>query len=240
MATLEFNSFIDFFNELSDITKEITKDDNLLLLYRGQKDATWDLLPRIARKELNLIGPDFLKKEKDILSEFKRLSKPYLNSDLLSDNWDFLALAQHHGLPTRLLDWTTNPLVALFFAFQEKDDNIKQRKVWILAIKKEELADCKKTTPFTISKTVAFKPNHITQRLISQNGWFTVHKFNINTKRFVKLNENKLYKDQVFDLTINNKAREEILTRLDVLGINEFTLFPGLDGLSKYLIWKKS
>lgn len=235
-----FNSFTNFFNELLEQTKVITKDDDLLLLYRGQKDANWDLLPKIARKELNFIGPNFIKKEKEILSEFKRLSKPYVSTDLFANNWDFLALAQHHGLPTRLLDWTTNPLVALFFAFQEKDDNLKTRKVWLLIIEKDELADCIKTTPFSNSKTVAFKPNHITQRLISQNGWFTVHKFNNVSKSFVKLNKNKVYKDQIFEFIINNNARDEILTRLDTLGINEFTLFPGLDGLSKYLEWKKS
>lgn len=235
-----FNSFLEFFNELIDVTKDIKKDDNLLILYRGQKNATWDLLPKIARSDLNFIGPDFLKKEADLLEEFQRLSRPYVSSELMSNQWDLLSFAQHHGLPTRLLDWTTNPLVALYFAFKEKDDLINNRIVWMLAIDKSELADCKTKTPFNNPKTVAFKPNHITQRLISQNGWFTTHKFVASSNAFVKLNKNKSYKDRLFDFPIKNIARDEILTRLDTLGINELTLFPGLDGLSKYLEWKKS
>jgi hypothetical protein len=242
-----FNSFNDFFVKLTDITKEITKDDNLLLLYRGQKNSSWDLLPKIARKEYNFIGPDFLTKEKDLVEEFQRLSRPYTNSDLLTNAWDLLSLAQHHGLPTRLLDWTTNPLVALYFAFKEKDTKVKTRTVWLLKIDKSELADCNKNTPFNNPKTVAFKPNHVTQRLISQNGWFTTHKFINTSKRFItpsntfiKLNKNKAYKDRIFKFQIINNAREEILTRLDTFGINELTLFPGIDGLSKYLEWKKN
>ena len=57
-----FNSFKEFFYELTDDTKDITKDDSLLLLFRGQKDSTCDLLPKIARKDLNFVGPDFLTK----------------------------------------------------------------------------------------------------------------------------------------------------------------------------------
>jgi len=238
--TKTYNSFQEYFNKISLITKDIKKDDSLLILYRGQKNSTWDLLPKIARNDMNFVGPDFLSKELDLLEEFKRLSRPYINSDLMSNTWDLLSFAQHHGLPTRLLDWTTNPLVALYFAFKDKDDKIANRIVWMLVVSRSELADCNAKTPFNNTKTVAFKPNHITQRLISQNGWFTVHKFLSTSHKFVKLNKNKNYEDRLFRFPIKNSAREEILIRLDTLGINEFTLFPSLDGLSKYLEWKKS
>jgi hypothetical protein len=110
----------------------------------------------------------------------------------------------------------------------------------MLAIDKSELADCKEYSPFNNPRTVAFKPNHVTPRLISQNGWFTTHKFIEKTNKFIKLNKNKDYTKRLFEYKIDNNTREEILTRLDTLGINEFTLFPNLDGLSKYLVWKKS
>jgi hypothetical protein len=235
-----FNSFQAFFDELTSLTEDFSKDDPLILLFRGQKDSTWDLLPRIGRKDLKFIGPEFLQEEAEIIDEFQRLSRPYIGIDLISDPWDLLALAQHHGLPTRLLDWTSNPLVALYFAFFEKDDRIKDRMVWMLAMNKTEIADCKAHTPFNNPKTVVFKPNHITQRLISQNGWFTVHRFIKESNSFVKLNKNKDYKTRLFEFPISNNAREDILTRLDRLGVNEFTLFPSLDGLSRYLEWKKS
>lgn len=235
-----FKSFIEFFNELYESTKDFDKNDDNLLLYRGQKDSSWHLLPKIARKDLNYIGTDFKTKETELLDEFQRLSRPYIDYNIISDDWDLLALAQHHGLPTRLLDWTTNPLVALYFAFIEEDKLVKNRAVWILIIDKLSIADCSKHTPFNYPKTIAYKPNSITQRLIAQNGWFTVHKLNPPPKYFLKLDKHAEFKDSLISLEIDNNARDEILTRLDTLGINEFTLFPGLDGLSKYLKWKKS
>jgi hypothetical protein len=235
-----YDSVSEFIKELFEDTKDIEKDDNLLLLYRGQKDATWNLLPKIARKEYNFVGPDFISKERDLIDEFHRLSMPYISKEMISNQWDLLSIAQHHGLPTRLLDWTTNPLVALYFAFKEPDNNIKNRMLWLLVISKDELADCNTLTPYNCNRTVAFKPNHITQRLISQNGWFTVHSYVKAKNSFIKLNNNKIYKDKLFEFQFANKSRNEILTRLDNLGINECSLFPGLDGLCKYLEWKKS
>lgn len=233
-----FRSFTEFFTEFLEVTKEFEKDDNLLLLFRGQKESTWGLVPKIGRPEYKFSGIGFLEKEADILEEFKRLSKPYVENNTLTNDWDLLALAQHHGLPTRLLDWTTNPLVALYFAFKEVDEKVVNRAVWMFAINKDELANCNLVTPFNITKTVAFKPNHITQRLISQNGWFTTHRYFEATKKFAKFNISK--KNNIFKFIIENAARDEILIRLDTLGINEFTLFPDVDGLSKYLEWKKS
>lgn len=233
-----YESFNEFLTELLDVTKNNSKNDPLLVLYRGQRDSKWHLLPKIARSDYGFIGENFLLKEREILDEFKRLSLPYINSDIFSNDWDLLSIAQHHGLPTRLLDWTTNPLVALYFAFKDKDDEIKERAVWTLVIENNELADCKKTQPFEHSKTLAFKPNSVTQRLISQNGWFTCHAFQKKSNSFVKLDINKKYKEKLFKIRIKNEIREEVLTKLDTFGINEYTLFPGLDGLSKYLEWK--
>jgi hypothetical protein len=232
-------SFSSFFNAVCELTEDFEKDDDFLLLFRGQKDSRWDLLPRIARINSLFINHNFERLEADLIDEFKRLARPYLSSDLLNSPWDLLALAQHHGLPTRLLDWSTNPLVALYFAFINQDKTVQNRMVWMLVIEKESIAHCQEHSPFNNPKTVVFKPNHITQRLVSQNGWFTVHKFIKKDNRFIKLNVNTAYKKRLFKFTIQNSAREEILKRLDTLGINEFTLFPGLDGLCKYLEWKK-
>jgi len=96
------------------------------LLFRGQRtDET--LLPKIARIHVAPLRDGV---EKAMLVEFKRMSKPLLREETRSD-WDWLALAQHHGLATRLLDWTQNPLAALWFAVQRSPDGAAGGVVWV-------------------------------------------------------------------------------------------------------------
>jgi len=181
------------------------------------------------------ITSKFLKEEKEKLDEFKRLGRPYIHNTILSNQWDLIALAQHYGLSTRLLDWTTNPLVALWFAFNIDDLTISNRAVWLLRLEKDEIADTTIGTPFDQTKTKAFKPNHITARITSQSGWFTTHKFMMKSSKFIKLNNNRAYNSKIFEFKILNSERNNILKGLDILGINHFSLFSDLDGLAKYL-----
>lgn len=83
-------------------------------LFRGHSDSTWKLRPKIGREDV-LGTPWEAASEIGLLEEFKRRARQF-ESGVDFDDWDWLALAQHFGLPTRLLDWTQNPLVAAYFA----------------------------------------------------------------------------------------------------------------------------
>jgi hypothetical protein len=85
-----------------------TMPDPFTILYRGQRDSQ-PLIPKIGRYPYVSVEET----EKFILAEFERESLPYLRPT--PNKWELLSIAQHYGLPTRLLDWTTNPLVALWF-----------------------------------------------------------------------------------------------------------------------------
>ncbi|GEM_PF-760034 len=103
-------------------------------IYRGVKDEQYDLVPKLYRKSQRL-NDDFMYPifdEDKIMGSFKRYSYPILKSKPSQDDYlQWLVLAQHYGVPTRLLDFTTNPMVALYFAVE--DINLcNDGAVWLL------------------------------------------------------------------------------------------------------------
>ncbi len=80
--------------------------------YRGHSEVDWSLLPKLARE------PDGLKREGDITSRFRQSASLLLQPRPRTD-WEWLTVMQHYGVPTRLLDWTESPLVALYFVIAE-------------------------------------------------------------------------------------------------------------------------
>lgn len=209
------------------------------ILFRGQSESSYNLLPGIARP--NCFRDNILKFETDILTEFKRRSIPFLPKTFnTNSDWEWLALAQHFKLPTRLLDWTENPLVALYFAVEKPKKGNQNRVVWVFCTNEDDFADSNNSliNPFKLKNTQVYVPNHMTERIASQSGWFTIHKYIEDDNKFVSLNTNNIYRKRIFKIIIPNKLREEILVKLDRLGVNAFSIYPDLDGLSEFLTWK--
>lgn len=235
ISITSFDEFLSTIDEADIDSKKGAK----VLLFRGQTESNWDLLPGLARP--NYFRENIIQHEKSILSEFKRRSIPFLPKTFNSNSdWEWLALAQHYKLPTRLLDWTENPLVALFFAFEFAKDNETDRAVWIFGAAEDELADTGNVSvnPFSLPKTQVYVPNQVTQRITAQSGWFTVHKYMSDKEKFLAFNKNSHYKSRIYKLIIPNALRVNILNRLDRLGINSFSIYPDLEGLSSFLSWK--
>ena len=141
-------------NKLSDFISRVDREkqeeenngNNNDFIFRGQvRDKP--LLPKLARSPLH---HDFENREGLMFEEFKRTSLG-LTDFIPQSDWDFLALAQHHGLPTRLLDWTYGALSGVYFAVEngpgQDGGKLLDAVVWLLKtrskdfIKSEELRD---------------------------------------------------------------------------------------------------
>lgn len=208
------NSFIDFH-------KLVEEYDDSNYSFRGQENSNWPLIPKIGRKG-NFSSSD----EKMLLNSWKRYATGHLKEKPI-DDWDWLTMAQHYGLATRLLDWTRNPLVALFFStfnMNSKEDSA----VFVLDNKNMSLA-IKGFDPLDIKRSGVFYPRGLASRIISQRSIFT-----ISHKPSEPIDE--VRNDfEVSKIIIKNDAKHKIQKTLELFNLNEYSIYNDLDNLSKYL-----
>ena len=202
-----------------------------LIIYRGQHKRG-NLLPGIARKNP---GTSTTQKEKKLLAQLK-LQGASMIEDAGETDLDLLVYAQHHGLETRLLDWTSNPLVALWFACSSQNEG----DVYVYALEADTLSvrDAYATDPFQIRKTRVLQPRLNNVRIIAQQGWFTLHIYSSKIKKFVPLEKNSDIKRHLSEIQIPATKRRLILYSLERHGVSAKTIYPDFSGLCQYLNWK--
>jgi len=201
-------------------------------LFRGQPTDK-PLLPRIVRlaNERNISLNKLVHLEKKMLDRFRRESHQMLQDSRDLMNLQLLTLAQHYGMPTRLLDWTANALAGLWFAVASdlpKDDD--HGVVWVI-----NNPDVKEFSPedniFSLDRTYFFQPSHIDRRIAAQSAWLSIPR--PGTKReFLPLEDHKKFQNRLEKYIVPGNQFDLIRKELRYLGINHATLFPDLTGLS--------
>jgi hypothetical protein len=217
MREIEIKNIDDFHKRIENYRK------TSWFKFRGQSDESWFLVPKAGRKPFTNVS------DLSLFTHWKRRASTHLNKENNSE-WELLAIAQHTGLPTRLLDWTHNPLVATFFATSENID--KDGAIYIY--NPNTIIQHETVNPFEmeISKKIEFhQPNSSSSRIINQLGYFSVH-----TNPKLALND-KTKDGQLEKLIIRKELKKELMYMLNQYGVNYLTLFPDLEGLSKHLEW---
>jgi FRG domain len=218
---------------IKDFTDYLTKDNTPdTVLFRGQVEDL-PLVPKIGRLE---VDRPVIEAERAIFDNFKQQALPFLERTPDSE-WEWLAIAQHHGLPTRLLDWTLNPLVALWFTVASPPKSKMNGVVWAFKPQPDDFVNIAHEDPFSPGRTKVFRPSHVAERIRAQAGYFTVHKYLDKSNKFVPFGKIAAYKPRLTKLVVVRSSFADIRFRLDQYGINQSIVFPGLDGLSKHIQW---
>lgn len=208
--------------------------------YRGHADEAWGLVPSYYR--LNEAPP-----ESTLIKRFKQ-SAAMLISVTPKDSFDWLFLMQHYGVPTRLLDWSENPLVALYFAVvdtvghEDKDAalwsmrpselnknagiNDADEEFFIPSFEDEELSNYSveiiRQNTRNQMKPLATIATRNNERIQAQHGVFTIHH---NDRIAI---ESVGDSSHIIKYVVPNDRKENMAKQLELLGFTRFQLFPEL------------
>jgi hypothetical protein len=213
--------------------------------FRGQRDASLPLFSYLSRYFMSFhvnprAWPD---QEERILRIFKRKAIHFLEVvPERNDDFEWLALMQDHGAPTRLLDFTWSPYVAAFFALH---DTTTEGVIWAC-----NPAEIEKNAPFPLKKTGSFRkqffsepgnfvwlgePYAMNRRLIAQSGTFLVPAVLDRSIEEILKDYPDPRNTLIKFIMPAEKVREKGMHELYRMNITEATLFPDLDGLARSL-----
>jgi len=203
-------------------------------MFRGQLED-WPLLPSIGRYPSVVRGYDNWRVFHDhVISRFARLARPYFNEPPTSDA-DWWVHAQHYGCPTRLLDWTTNPLKALFFTLNEPAHDSRPGVFWALTFDSWR-EDLPMGRGYWDNEAVPFLPPQLNPRLLAQEGCFLSYPLPENTMALQPVD--KLLSKTSGDLSLSKfvipaTAKSRLRRELTRLGGKFRLLFPDADGVAR-------
>lgn len=242
----------DDWSELEAVQTQRDDGADAHIWFRGHGDKDWELTPKIFRTGNEITVTD----EDELYGEFLRRGCSLAPS--LSAGWHSYFVMQHHGIPSRLLDWTDSALVALYFALKDcRTDaavwamnplwlNGKTTNRYALVEPSNDPVAAAFMVPeihaiLTGSKgtsgapllSIAVRPPWVSVRMVAQRSLFTLHgpeDLPIETYRFVRRDS------PLCRIVIPLVYRNDVIVGLRACGVTETSIYPDLDGLAKELV----
>lgn len=255
IKTFDINNYDDFEKIVTSIRNgriPFLDGSNYWEIYRGQSKDNYELKSSITR---NIIKKEQLvERERRILDEFKKylnengLTEKYIqlseNSNIFENEWRWIEQAQHYRLPTRLLDWTIKPEIALFFAVENNFDDVGQ--FWVY----------KTPRNWTCDDHFIFNPNSEKINFISNSSFyinsdyvdkiaelrrsFQDGKFSFQdlTKSLTPLDKQEDLREMITKYTINPLSKKYLLEKLNEQNINQNSVYIKYDEIIENIILK--
>jgi len=231
---MEINTLKELFQEVKALKK-----DHSELWYRGQQNATYKLVPSLARH------PNGFEMENKIFETYCSFAKKLTPTH--TNEWELLIDMQHYFVPTRLLDWSESLGIALFFAYMNNkanqnaglfildpiELNKKSNKYGIPVMPENTMGlsyvkSYINKEPYPVPHPIAIKCSYLNDRVLAQHGMFTIH---TDTKEGLE----DLYPEVVKKYTFTTNAIEDIAEYLEFSTINVSTVFPDFYGVASYI-----
>ena len=265
----EYLTYIDQIKDNYTPSSDVKNPIDNSFLFRGISNETYHLIPGVFRSEANgNMTYTMYANEIELLKAFIQEASAYLSIPS-NDYARWAEYAQHFGVPTRFLDWSNNPLVALYFCC--KNNFNVPGTVWVLnqanyernfIVQQPSSSLTPQKTRLTIVQElfegkselvypIVYTPSYVDSRMSVQGSYFMVwgnEKEPLDKILDQDIYEMSLYPQQSPDLTSDSEekacllqfcipanSKKKILRSLDNIGINEKTLFPGLDGIGRYI-----
>ena len=227
----DFRVEISDWGDISKLVEHFSYFNGHAWLFRGVTNESHGLKPKIGREEARGVKrkgervPYRLNDERAVLTMFKQQARAHL-AQTPRNELEWLAIAQHFGLPTRLLDWTDGLLVAIWFAVEEGGSKSHDSAIWVT--KGVRVLDMDYSGEvLTLAEPYTYRPPHINPRIQAQGSVFMV----------CPRPTDELDLPFLKKIVIKRPAEFTIKKRLNACGINRRHLFPDLAGLSDHLAW---
>jgi hypothetical protein len=254
---------VETLRDYTELIEELMTAADAPLWYRGCGQADYPLIPSLYRHPSITEVADLVSLEAEVLARFKQRGLPYL-SRVPVDDWDYLFLMQHVGVPTRLLDWTENPYIGLFFAITAAeahcdpetgafttpaavwvlDPTIWNRKALshvsfeggVLSVSDGQLSGYAPTSSldFMNNEPVALYGLHNSPRIVAQRGVFTI--FGKNKEPMSTMYDQLEFpEDSLLRIDLPVDALPALRKSIFAIGYTESVIYPDLDGLAREL-----